>query len=105
MEFHGRITASRKIEPTKKIAIRTTTELVALAMARSGSSDSAAAMVAISAPTIEKITTTMLEKTAPTPSGKNPPSRSGWRSPCLVRPQAEHEQAAEHEEHDDRERP
>ena len=31
-------------------------------------------MVAISAPTIEKTTTTMLEKTAPTPWGKKPPS-------------------------------
>ena len=49
------------------------TELVALAMARSGSSDSAAAMVAISAPTIEKMTTTMPEKIEPTPLGKNPP--------------------------------
>jgi hypothetical protein len=54
--------------------MRITTELVALAMARFGSSDSAAAMVAISAPTIEKMTTTMLEKIAPTPSGNRPPS-------------------------------
>ena len=30
-------------------------------------------MVAISAPTIEKITTTMAEKIAPGPSGRNPP--------------------------------
>src|SRR4051794_30166470 len=72
-EFQGRITASRKIEPTKKIAIRTTTELVARAIARAGSGDSAAAMVAISAPTMEKITTTMAEKIAPKPSGRNPP--------------------------------
>ena len=72
-EFQGRITASRKIDPTKKIAIRKITELVALAMARAGSGDSAAAMVAISAPTIEKITTTMAAKIAPGPSGKNPP--------------------------------
>ena len=49
------------------------TELVALAIARLGSLDSAAAMVAISAPTMEKITTTMPEKIAPTPCGKNPP--------------------------------
>ena len=34
---------------------------------------SAAATVTISAPTIEKITTTMAAKTAPTPFGKNPP--------------------------------
>ena len=40
------------------MAIRMMTELVALAIARSGSSDSAAAMVATSAPTMEKITTT-----------------------------------------------
>src|SRR6476661_4329556 len=53
--------------------IRTMTELVALAIALAGSLDSAAAMVAISAPTIEKMTTTMLENTAPTPFGKNPP--------------------------------
>ena len=73
VEFHGRITASRNTDPTKKTAIRATTELVALTTARAGSSDSAAAIVAISGPTIEKITTTMLEKMAPTPSGKNPP--------------------------------
>src|SRR6476659_6627258 len=72
-EFHGRMTASRKIDPMKKTQIRTTTELVAFEIARSGSSDSAAAMVATSAPTIEKITTTMAENTAPTPFGKNPP--------------------------------
>ncbi len=40
---------------------------------RSGSADSAAAMVAISAPTIEKITMTMPEKSAPTPLGNRPP--------------------------------
>ena len=73
VEFHGRMTASRKIEPTKKTAIRTITELVALAMALAGSGDSAAAMVAISAPTMEKITTTIAAKIAPGPSGKNPP--------------------------------
>ena len=44
-----------------------------MTIARSGSADSAAAMVAISAPTIEKITTTMPEKSAPTPLGKRPP--------------------------------
>src|SRR6478752_4842771 len=73
VEFQGRITASRNTEPTKKMPIRTMTELVALAIALAGSLDSAAAMVAISAPTIEKMTTTMLENTAPTPFGKNPP--------------------------------
>ena len=41
----------------EEYAIRATTELVALTTARAGLSDSAAAMVAISAPTIEKITT------------------------------------------------
>jgi hypothetical protein len=54
VEFHGRIVASRKIEPTKNTRIRNTTEFVALTMPFSGSADSAAAMVAISAPTIEK---------------------------------------------------
>src|SRR4051794_4353324 len=68
-EFQGRMTASRKIEPTKKTAIRRITELVARAIALPGSWDSAAAMVATSAPTMEKITTTMAEKIAPTPSG------------------------------------
>ena len=72
-EFQGRITASRKIDPTKKIAIRVITELVARAIARPGSGDSAAAMVAISAPTMEKITTTIAAKIAPTPLGKKPP--------------------------------
>ena len=72
-EFQGRITASRNTEPTKKIEMRSTTELVALVTARSGSFDSAAAIVAISAPTIEKMTTTMPEKIAPAPLGKNPP--------------------------------
>src|SRR5450755_233987 len=72
LEFHGRMTTSRKIEPMKNTAIRTMTELVALAIARAGSLDSAAAMVAISAPTMEKITTTMEENTAPTPLGKKP---------------------------------
>src|SRR6476646_6532176 len=63
VEFQGRITASRNSDPTKKMATRVTTEWVALAMARSGSSDSAAATVAISAPTMEKITTTMAANT------------------------------------------
>src|SRR4051795_8432116 len=72
-EFQGRMTASRKIDPTKNTAMRMITEFVALAMARPGSGDSAAAIVATSAPTIEKITTTMAEKTAPMPSGKKPP--------------------------------
>jgi hypothetical protein len=72
-EFQGRMTASKKIDPTKKTAIRMITELVARAMALPGSGDSAAAMVATSAPTMEKITTTMAEKMAPMPSGKNPP--------------------------------
>src|SRR5690349_17626043 len=49
------------------------TELVALAMARAGLGDSAAAMVAISAPVIEKITTTIAAKIAPFPNGKKPP--------------------------------
>jgi hypothetical protein len=42
-------------------------------MARPGSFDSAAAIVAISAQTIEKMTTTMPEKIAPGPLGRNPP--------------------------------
>ena len=69
--FHGRIVASRKMEPTKKIAIRTITEL--RLRHRSGSADSAAAIVAISAPTIEKMTVTMPTVIAPKPSGMNPP--------------------------------
>src|ERR1700712_5117071 len=72
-EFHGRMTASRKTEPTKKMPIRTITELVALAIALAGSFDSAAAIGSISAPAIEKIPPTMLVKTAPMPFGKNPP--------------------------------
>src|ERR1700756_4593241 len=72
-EFHGRITTSRKTEPTKKIPMRATTDRVAFWTASSGSRLSAAATVTISAPTIEKITTTMAAKTAPTPFGKNPP--------------------------------
>ncbi len=73
MEFQGRITASRNTEPTKKTAMRTTTEFVAREIARSGSSDSAAAMVAISAPTMEKMTTTTPEKMASPPFGRKPP--------------------------------
>src|ERR1700753_2910362 len=72
-EFHGRITTSKNTEPTKKIAMRATTDLVARWTARSGSELSAAAIVTTSAPTIEKITTTMAAKTAPTPFGKKPP--------------------------------
>src|SRR5262249_41930192 len=69
----------------KKMEIRMTTELVALAMARSGSADSAAAIVAISAPTIEKITITIWEKIAPTPVGKNPPG-AGRLEKARLRP-------------------
>src|SRR5271166_86819 len=72
-EFHGRITTSRNTEPTKKMEMRATTDLVARATASSGSRLSAAAMVTTSAPTMEKITTTMAAKTAQTPFGKNPP--------------------------------
>ena len=46
------------------------TDWVALAIAFSGSCDSAAATVAISAPTMEKTTTTMLEKIAPDAVGQ-----------------------------------
>ena len=46
---------------------------MALAIAFSGSCDSAAATVAISAPTIENTITTMLEKIAPAPLGRKPP--------------------------------
>ncbi len=49
------------------------TEFAAFATARCGSDDSAAAMVAISGPTIEKITVTMPTVTAPKPKGMNPP--------------------------------
>ena len=71
--FHGMIVTSRNAEPTKKTAIRTITELAALATARSGSEDSAAAIVAISGPTIEKMTVTTPTVTALTPCGKKPP--------------------------------
>src|ERR687889_129784 len=73
VSFQGTMHASRKIDPTKNVATRRITDWVALAIAFSGSCDSAAATVAISAPTIEKITTTMLEKIAPTPFGRKPP--------------------------------
>src|SRR6478672_7421516 len=49
--FHGRMVTNRNAEPTKKMAMRRITEFAAFATARSGSEDSAAAMVAISAPT------------------------------------------------------
>src|SRR6476661_570733 len=52
--------------------IRTTTDFMALVTERTGSFVSAAAMVATSAPTIEKITTTMAEKIAPGPCGRKP---------------------------------
>src|SRR6476619_234547 len=71
--FQGRMTASRNVEPTKNTAIRVITELAAFATALSGSEDSAAAIVAISAPTMEKITVTTPTVIAMTPSGKNPP--------------------------------
>ena len=64
---------SRKIEPTKKMQMRITTELVVLTTACSGSSDSTAAIVATSAPTMEKTTTTMPENIAQGPVGRNPP--------------------------------
>ena len=72
-EFHGMIATSRNTEPTKKIPIRTATVLVARWTASPGSRLSAAATVTTSAPTIEKITTTIAAKTAPTPFGKKPP--------------------------------
>ena len=53
--------------------MRMITELAALATARSGSEDSAAAMVAISGPTIEKITVTMPTVITPNPIGMKPP--------------------------------
>src|SRR6478672_7326909 len=49
------------------------TEFAALATARSGSWDSAAAMVATSAPVIEKITVTMAAVIAQPPLGRKPP--------------------------------
>src|SRR5690349_11056166 len=69
----GRIVTTRNTEPTKKIAIRRITELAALATAFSGFSDSAAAMVAISAPTIEKMVVTMPTVRTPAPNGRKPP--------------------------------
>src|SRR6478672_7379519 len=49
------------------------TEFAALATARSGSWDSAAAMVATSAPVIEKITVTIAAVIAQPPLGRQPP--------------------------------
>src|SRR4051812_10219100 len=71
--FQGRIVASRNVEPTKNTAIRTITELAAFDTALSGSADSAAAIVAISAPTMEKITVTTPTVMAMGPKGKKPP--------------------------------
>src|SRR4051795_4032508 len=71
--FQGRMTASRNVEPTKKIAMRVITELAAFDTALSGFADSAAAIVAISAPTMEKMTVTTPTVTAIAPIGKNPP--------------------------------
>ena len=73
LSFQGTMMTSRIIDPTKNVATRKITDWVAFAIARSGSLDSAAATVAISAPTIENTTTTMLEKIALTPLGKKPP--------------------------------
>ena len=53
--------------------MRAITELAALATARSGSFDSAAAMVATSAPVIEKITVTTAAVIPKMPWGRNPP--------------------------------
>ncbi|PQM45749.1 hypothetical protein C1Y40_04083 [Mycobacterium talmoniae] len=77
-EFHGNITTSKNTDPTKKIAMRATTVLVARCTARGGSAVSAAAIVATSAPTMEKIATTMAAATAPMPCGKNPPWPVRW---------------------------
>src|SRR5690242_8533663 len=53
--------------------MRMITELAALATAFSGSCDSAAAIVATSAPVIEKITVTMAAVIPSNPNGRNPP--------------------------------
>src|ERR671929_712519 len=53
--------------------MRMITELAALATAFSGSCDSAAAMVATSAPVIEKITVTTAAVMPHAPWGRNPP--------------------------------
>ena len=74
LSFHGRMHDQQEDRARRRRSpIRRITDWVALAIALSGSCDSAAATVAISAPTIEKMTTTMLEKIAPTPLGKKPP--------------------------------
>src|SRR4029078_2321752 len=96
------------------------TELAAFATALSGSEDSAAAIVAISAPTIEKITATTPTVIAATPnradSTRTPRGGEGGTAkredPAvppqvgevhrLVRPQAENKERAERDEHDDR---
>src|SRR3954454_15212736 len=53
--------------------MRAITELAAFATALSGSLDSAAAMVATSAPVMEKITVTMATVIPLNPKGRNPP--------------------------------
>ena len=64
---------SRKTEPTKNSEIRRITEFAALATAFSGFSDSAAAIVVTSAPTMEKITVTTPAVRALGPVGQEAP--------------------------------
>ena len=80
------------------------TDWVALAIAFSGSCDSAAATVAISAPTIENTTTTMLEKIAADAVGHEAAVVGEVAEvEALVGPEPDHEERAEDEERDDRE--
>ena len=67
------------------------TELAALATAFSGSCDSAAAMVATSAPVIEKITVTMAAVIPSNPKGRNPSCAvQVGEIHRLARPETEH---------------
>ena len=100
------MTASRKIEPTKKIAMRVMTEFAAFETARSGLSDSAAAIVAISAPTIEKITVTTPAVTAEAAVGEEAAVRGEVAEVEVgVGPDPEDEERAAGKEDDDGARP
>ena len=67
------------------MSTRTITELVALRTDSPGSSDSAAAIVAISAPTKAKITITMPDRIATPPSGVKPPSAVSCETPLPLK--------------------
>ena len=71
--FHGSSVTTTAIDPMLNTRARHTTERTAVRTAALGSSDSAAAIVAISAPKNEKTTTSRAAKTGELPLGRNPP--------------------------------